>query len=157
VKLLDLCRTLEPTGYGGLEGLVTCALGAHFNLNIRIAAAGNQHGRDGGLYNPDNSWSGIDIEGKRYGPRTRLNQNELLGKITTAKNQRAGLRVWILACTRPIPSDLAESLINHGLEISVDVIPLDGRKDGGGPLISLLAAESGAVLGAVDKVDSQIG
>lgn len=154
MTLIELLRSVEPAGEGGLEGLVSRCIAAELGLVYRPEAAGPQAGRDAGLFDPRTGLSAhIDIEAKRYSDSTSLRKRELFGELTEARRARPDTRQWILVATRGVPAATYEAIRDEGFTFGLNVVFLDSPDNGRGSLETLLASRSSDALEWVRRHD----
>lgn len=134
--LVEFLRSLPETGPAGFEGLVRNLLEQWTGLTFRIARTGSQCGKDG--LSESQSQFYIAFEAKRYEETTGLSARSLSGELFQVKQSAPNLDLWVLAATKEV-GDLAEDLRRGAEELGFDILVLDVRNDGLGPLQVLCA------------------
>jgi NACHT domain len=107
-KVITSLRLLAATGVDGFEGLIVKLLEELTGRNFLLAQSGSQMGRD--MSSRRTAQNVISVECKRYKRNTDLNERELLGELAQAERTIPDLDLWILVASRPISSQLNESL-----------------------------------------------
>lgn len=134
--LLDFLRSLPATGPNGFEGLIRVLLEKWTRLTFRLARSGSQFGKDGTA--ETHGPFSVTFETKRYKETTELNARELSGELLQVKTAFPSLDLWVLAATKEV-GDLAEDLRKSAIQLDVDILVVDARADGIGPLQVLCA------------------
>jgi hypothetical protein len=112
---------LKPTGPEGFEGLLAVVLGTISGQDFRLAKSGLQNGKDGAtLATADNH---ISFEGKRYD--TKINDNEVLTKITRLIGSSAPPDVWVLGATVEASTQLLDSMQTAAAKSGIATLVLD--------------------------------
>ena len=122
-SLCELKSVLLDSDHTCLERLAGLGLGSLLGVPVRFARAGYQRGGDGGM-------SGVRgrnlvFEARCYGPRSRLNEREILGQITQAVDRNPELEAWILVTTKEVPEQTQDAMERAGLKLGVATIIID--------------------------------
>ena len=107
-ELIEHLRNLKPAGSDGFEGLIVKSLERLTGRRFFLARSGDQGGRDASTAGYGDTL--IAVEMKMYSDNTSLKQDELIGKMFTAKRTCPQLDSWVLVATRDIPDQLANAL-----------------------------------------------
>ena len=148
-NILNLKRELQKILTKKFEELAAHLLGKLLDVPFRIAKSGFQHGGDAGTVGKDGRR--LRLECKRYSDSNALSDRELLGEIDQALVRDEALEAWILAATREVPEQLAQSLIQHGEKLGVPVIILDWKDQEISPLAALCAQNHDLIAQEVSK------
>lgn len=140
---------LKNTGQYGFEGIIAGLLQQLSSLDFYLARNGSQHGRDGRAVRPVGG--SVMFECKNYLNSTPLNDRELIAELVLAVADVADLDLWILATTRNMPDQLLKELKERADKEHFEILPLDCRDDGSGPLDCLCANFPDTVIAALDK------
>jgi hypothetical protein len=135
--LLDALRDLKAQGADGFEGFFRDALQSIAGRTFRLVKSGPQGGKDIVV---DNKvlMPGIALEGKRFGKKTSLPQDELISKLRDAIATDDQLDVWGVILSREMQEPDWSALEQIGHEAGVALLCLDWR-DAPGTLPSLAA------------------
>ena len=135
--VLELIRSLTPTGVKGFEGLICDLLSRLSGKQFFLCKSGSQHGIDALADNIP-----VSIECKRYGEHTSLNLRELEGELAAAARAYPRLQLWVLACSVECSAQDREALRKTGENLGVATLILDASSASpelpGVPLISAL-------------------
>ncbi|MBB4209917.1 hypothetical protein [Roseinatronobacter bogoriensis] len=122
---LDDLRTallaLKPTGPEGFEGLLATILGKISGQDFRLAKSGLQNGKDGAT--SATASNHISFEGKLY--TTKINDNEVLTKITRLIGSSAPPDVWVLGATVEASTQLLEPMQSAAAKNGISIFVLD--------------------------------
>jgi hypothetical protein len=138
VDVTNFLTGLPPVGYSGFEGLVARLCEAATGQQFRLSASGQQMGQDAAAESgPGNR---IKVECKRYRADSSLDARELTGEIAQAIMSDPSLDLWVLAASRPVPSQTSTALGEQAAASGVEVLFLDVGTDGLPRLAVLMAA-----------------
>lgn len=112
--------SLKPTGADGFEGLLAVILSKITGQDFRLAKSGLQNGKDGETLASDNH---ISFEAKRYD--SKLNDNEVLTKITRLIGSSSPPDVWVLGATIEVSTQLLEPMQKAAAKNGIGTIVLD--------------------------------
>ncbi|MEM8624587.1 MAG: hypothetical protein AAGG47_13810, partial [Pseudomonadota bacterium] len=122
---LDHLRTallaLKPDGPEGFEGLLATILSKISGQDFRLAKSGLQNGKDGETLATASNH--ISFEAKRYD--SRLNDNEVLTKITRLIGSSAPPDVWVLGATIGVSTQLLEPMQSAVEKNGIGLLVLD--------------------------------
>ena len=104
--LREALLALKPTGSDGFEGLLAAVLSEICGQDFRLAKSGLQNGKDGATSAADGNH--ISFEGKLY--KTKINDNEVLTKITRLIGSSAPPDLWVLGATVEVSTQLLDSM-----------------------------------------------
>jgi len=136
--LVDTLRHLKPAGPCGIEGLVRDLLEQLTGRTYRLARSGGQFGHD--ARSTDSAAPVIFVEAKKYEDNTGLSRRELAGELAEAVDQFKHVDLWVLAATKEVGSNEDGLVKRMGVERGVEILILDTREAGAGPLQVLCAA-----------------
>ena len=114
--LLSQLGKLHPTGYDGFEGLVRLLLEALTGTRFLLARSGSQFGRD---LTSHAQATVVAVECKRYSTSSPKPKDLVYG-LTEAMRSRKDLDLWVLAVSRPVPSQLDDLLRDTASEKGVE-------------------------------------
>jgi hypothetical protein len=112
---------LKPTGPDGFEGLLATVLGKISGQDFRLAKSGLQNGKDGATSATADSH--ISFEAKRYD--TKINDNEVLTKITRLIGSSAPPDVWVLGATVEASTQLLDPMQSAAGKHGIGTLVLD--------------------------------
>lgn len=104
----------------GFEGLLATVLGKIAQQDFRLAKSGLQNGKDGETLASTNH---ISFEGKLY--KTKINDNEVLTKITRIIGSSAPPDVWVLGATVEASTQLLEPMQSAAEKSGIGMLVLD--------------------------------
>lgn len=118
-ELKNALQSMRPTGNTGFEGLVAKLLHRLLGIPFIVARSGSQPSGDA------LSGSGhIHLQTKRYGDRSRMDENSLEGEINNALRHVPKLEVYVIAATRTT-AQLHNRLKQIEQDTGIDIIQLD--------------------------------
>lgn len=135
--LLTFFSYLPPTGPRGFEGLIRDLLEAWCGETFRLARTGSQHGKD--ATSSDDSSNVIAAEMKRYDGKTSLTDRSIAGELVQVLEHLPDLDIWVLASAKELGETEVRNLHRRGQEHGIEVVVLDAREVGIGPLQAFLA------------------
>lgn len=140
LKLQELLLELPKDGKA-FERLVARALEEVLGRRVWVSGGGYQSGGD--MVTDAQTPPVVRLEAKRYSPDTALYKRELLGEVTQAVQNYAGLDLWILATTRDVDAGLQEQLRADGSErgIGIEILDLSASPKSGLALLLASTAE----------------
>lgn len=122
---LDHLRTallsLKPEGSEGFEGLLATILSKISGQDFRLAKSGLQNGKDGETLATASNH--ISFEAKRYD--SKINDNEVLTKITRLIGSSAPPDVWVLGATIGVSTQLLEPMQSAVEKNGIGLLVLD--------------------------------
>ena len=122
---LDDIRTamlaLKPVGPEGFEGLLATVFSKITGRDFRLAKSGLQSGRDGATLATESNH--ISFEAKRYD--SKLNDNDVLAKITSLIGSNAPPDVWILGATVEVSTQLSNDMKSALTKNGIGLLVLD--------------------------------
>lgn len=136
--LVGALRHLNPAGPSGFEGLVRDLLEQLTGRIVRLARSGGQFGHDG--RSTASVAPVVFVEAKKYEDNTGLSRRDLAGELAEAVDRYENVDLWVLAATKEVGSDEDALLKRDGLARAVEILILDAREAGEGPLQVLCAA-----------------
>lgn len=135
---------LKPTGPDGFEGLLATVLGKISGQDFRLAKSGLQNGKDGATSaTADNH---ISFEGKRYD--TKINDNEVLTKITRLIGSSTPPDVWVLGATVEASTQLLDPMQSAAAKNGIGTLVLDWPSASAVPPLAAACALAGDETGA---------
>jgi hypothetical protein len=136
---------LKHTGSSGFEGLVAVLIQEATRQEFRLSSSGRQAGRDAA--SESGYEASIKVETKHYGKSTSLKPRELVAEIQEAANSDANLDIWVLAASREVSGQIADSLdqtaASRGVEVAILDIGINGL-----PRVAVLMASFPSVVRA---------
>ena len=136
-RLKEILRILKPSGEDGFEGVIRVALSHICGVPFRLAKSGTQFGIDGAAVHAEDA---ICFEGKRYDDEPP--PREVVIKIDDlCRHKNEADLLWILACTAPISTQLADRLREKGAREGIEILILDWTGDP--PLLAVALAKAG--------------
>ena len=121
-SLKSALTSLKPSGADGFEGFIRIVLTELTGIPFRLAASGLQGGIDGDAIFPKDA---VSFEAKRYSEST-LNRSDVLTKIADfARNDVIADRLWVLAATTEVNTQLAASVRNDCIQQAIFPLILD--------------------------------
>lgn len=142
--LKSALTSLKPSGADGFEGFIRIVLTELTGIPFRLAASGLQGGIDGDSLFPKDA---VSFEAKRYSEST-LSRNDVLTKIADfARNNVVADRLWVLAATTAVNTQLAASVRDDCMQVSIFPLILDWSEF---PLPLLAVASVAAGRSAID-------
>lgn len=112
---------LKPAGPGGFEGLLATVLGKISGQDFRLAKSGLQNGKDGATFASEDNY--ISFEGKLY--NTKINDNEILTKITRLIGSGAPPDLWVLGATVEVSTQLLDPMQVAAARNGIGTLVLD--------------------------------
>lgn len=135
--LLTCLNGLTPSGPTGFEGLMRDLLELWTATTFRLSSSGAQHGKD--ARSDDTSAAVIYAEMKRYGS-SDIKVRELLSELREAHVANPHLDLWVLPISREAGEGNIETVVKAATELGIEVLVLDSRASGAGPLQAFCAA-----------------
>lgn len=119
--LKSLLLSLDAAGAMGFEGLVRVVLSKLTGIPFRLASSGLQGGLDGDAAMRSDA---VCFEAKRYSGS--IPRNEVLTKIADlSRSSAAADRLWVLAATSEVGTQLARALQEDGDKNAISILILD--------------------------------
>lgn len=112
---------LKPTGADGFEGLLATVLSKISGQDFRLAKSGLQNGKDGATSATAGNY--ISFEAKRYD--TKINDNEVLTKITRLIGSSTPPDLWILGATVEASTQLLDPMQSAATKNGIGTLVLD--------------------------------
>ncbi len=112
---------LNPTGPKGFEGLLATVLSKISGQDFRLARSGLQNGKDGATF--ATAKNHISFEAKLYGKK--INDNEVLTKITRLIGSSAPPDVWVLGATVEASTQLLDPMQSAAAKNGIGTLVLD--------------------------------
>jgi len=119
--LRDALLSLEPAGPAGFEGLLACVLSKASGQDFRLAKSGLQNGKDGATSSTASNH--ISFEGKLY--NKKINDNEVLTKITRLIGSGAPPDVWVFGATVEASTQLLDPMHTAAAKNGIGILVLD--------------------------------
>jgi len=135
--LLECINSLKNTGPNGFEGLIRDLLERWTGQKFRLARSGSQSGKDATSENINGCV--IAAEMKCYNRRTVFSSRMLSGELSEAVTSLPNLDLWVLASTKEIGDKEAQSLRVLSEKLNVEILIIDSRDNGVGPLQAFCA------------------
>jgi len=135
--LLTCLQGLDASGPSGFEGLMRDLLELWTGKTFRLSSSGAQHGKD--ARSDDTSAAVIYAEMKRYSS-AGIKVRELLAELREAHLANPNLDLWVLPISREAGEGNIETVVKAATELGIEVLVLDSRSSGIGPLQAFCAA-----------------
>ena len=148
-RLRDILLALPPSGKDGFEGVFAEALSRISGVPFRLAKSGTQFGIDGAAAHAEDA---ICFECKRH--KEEPSYADVVVKIEelSSRKDEADL-LWVLACTAPISTQLADQLREKAAKDGIEILTLDWTGDP--PLLAVVLAKAGTPV--IDKIEALSG
>ena len=117
--LRDHLCALPQEGPDGFEGLVSRLLSLTVDEPFRLAGKGLQSGGDASADS-----GGVLIQAKRYRETTGLDHAQIIGDVSRALAEHAGMELYVLAAPRSIPNQLRAKLNQEEAQTGLDIVTL---------------------------------
>jgi hypothetical protein len=117
-KTLEAIKCLKASGEKSFEKLTAILLSRLVGIPVRLCKAGYQAGADALAEIP------FAIEDKRY-QDDRLDQTELLGKLTDAARTHSNLQLWVLISTAALDALCRTALSETAELLRIGILILD--------------------------------
>lgn len=145
--LADIKRELQAITPANFERMVAALVSNMIDVTVSVARSGFQHGGDGGT--AGRQGRRLRIETKRYADTNPLKDRDLLGEFEQATQHDSELELWILAATREVHEQLADSLFESGSKQGVPVLIVDWKAEERLPVLAALCASAPAIVGTI--------
>ena len=136
-RLRDILLALPPSGKDGFEGVFAEALSRISGVPFRLAKGGTQFGIDGAAAHAEDA---ICFECKRYDKEPSASEVVIKIEDLCRRKDEADL-LWVLACTAPISTQLADRLREKAAKDGIEILVLDWTGDP--PLLTVVLAKAG--------------
>lgn len=133
--LREALRVLKPTGSTGFEGLLARVLSKISHHDFRLAKSGLQNGKDGESVD---ELLRISFEAKLY--KNKINDNEVLTKITRIIGSSTPPDLWILGATVEASTQLLDPLQAATSKTGIEVLVLDWPDASAAPPLAVACA-----------------
>ena len=143
-RLKEILLALRPSGEDGFEGVFADALNRISGVPFRLAKGGAQFGIDGAAAYAEDA---VCFECKRYTDEPKASDVIIKIDDLCRRKDEADL-LWVLACTAPISTQLADRLREKAAKDGIEVLILDWT--GNPPPLAVALAKAGTPI--VDKI-----
>ena len=148
-RLREILLALPPSGKDGFEGVFAEALSRISGVPFRLAKSGTQFGIDGAAAHAEDA---ICFECKRHKEEPSYANVVVKIEELSSRKDEADL-LWVLACTAPISTQLADPLREKAAKDGIEILTLDWTGDP--PLLAVVLAKAGTPV--IDKVEAFSG
>ena len=143
-RLREILLALPPSGKDGFEGVFAEALSRISGVPFRLSKGGTQFGIDGAAAHAEDA---ICFECKRYDKEPPASEVVIKIDDLGRRKDEADL-LWVLACTAPISTQLADQLREKAAKDGIEILTLDWTGDP--PLLAVVLAKAGRPV--IDKI-----
>ena len=143
-RLREILLALPPSGEDGFEGIFAEALSRISGVSFRLAKSGTQFGIDGAAAHAEDA---ICFECKRYDEEPPASEVVIKIDDLGRRKDEADL-LWVLACTAPISTQLADQLREKAAKDGIEILTIDWTGDQ--PLLAAVLAKADRPV--IDKI-----